>query len=220
MNYFAVLDFEATCVDGSLVPEEKKVILNQEIIEFPIVLLRATDGEVVGIFHEYVRPVYNSVLTSFCTELTGIEQKTVDKADTFPGVWKRAQQFLEEYGATADNTIFVTCGNWDLEVMLPKQMTLSHRLMKLSGSTSVKIPLIFRSWLNIKKEYERLYYTKVKSMTDMLEQAKLKLLGRHHSGIDDATNIANVLKKMIGDGYGLVAADSSVTEFEEKKEEI
>lgn len=38
-------------------------------------------------------------------------------------------------------------------------------------------------------------------MTDMLEIYKIKLDGKHHSGIDDSFNIAKIFKKLIDQGY-------------------
>ena len=66
-NYYCVLDFEATC-------DDVKRLSNQEIIEFPVVVVDAHTFEVTAEFHKYVRPVWNPVLTKFCTELTGILQ--------------------------------------------------------------------------------------------------------------------------------------------------
>ena len=64
-----MIDFEATC--GAKGSEPKP----QEIIEFPCALLNTNKGfEIEAIFHEYVRPVHNPMLTRFCTELTGITQ--------------------------------------------------------------------------------------------------------------------------------------------------
>ena len=38
-------------------------------------------------------------------------------------------------------------------------------------------------------------------MVGMLQYLKLKLDGRHHSGIDDTRNIAKIMIKMIKDGH-------------------
>ena len=42
---------------------------------------------------------------------------------------------------------------------------------------------------------------KVKGMTDMLSRCGLKLEGRHHSGIDDARNIAKVAQYLVKNGF-------------------
>lgn len=65
-KYLLVLDFEATCGDTA-----QPV---QEIIEFPTLLYNFQQDKVEATFHEYVRPIEQPTLTTFCTNLTGIEQ--------------------------------------------------------------------------------------------------------------------------------------------------
>ena len=98
LDYLAVLDFEATC--GNSVPDDK-----QEIIEFPVVLVNLKDGTLVedGTFHQYVRPVLVPKLDPFCTELTGIEQSTVDKARPFPEVFRDLESFLQKHQLISAN---------------------------------------------------------------------------------------------------------------------
>lgn len=59
--------------------------------EFPVVLLQWNDPEtaqagalptlkVVDTFHSYIRPVWRSELTTFCTTLTGISQVSLPTA--------------------------------------------------------------------------------------------------------------------------------------------
>lgn len=47
---------------------------NQEIIEFPAVLLNCHTGKVEAEFQSYCRPVINPLLTKYCIKLTGITQ--------------------------------------------------------------------------------------------------------------------------------------------------
>jgi ERI1 exoribonuclease 3 len=67
LEYFLILDFEATC--GDSVQHGQR-----EIIEFPTLLYDLKKKEVLAQFHEYVKPVRHPALTDFCTELTGIKQ--------------------------------------------------------------------------------------------------------------------------------------------------
>ena len=122
-KYLAILDFEATCDDVT-------TLKPQEIIEIPILLLNTTTYEIDYQFHSYVRPTIHPKLTTFATstELTGITQEVVDKADPIRKVWPRVLQFLKHRQLIASNQldpagnntmIFVTCGDWDLKTMLP-----------------------------------------------------------------------------------------------------
>lgn len=45
-----------------------------EIIEFPAVLVDTKTRTIIDHFQAYVKPTFNSQLSEFCTELTGITQ--------------------------------------------------------------------------------------------------------------------------------------------------
>ncbi|KAJ1967888.1 ERI1 exoribonuclease 3 [Dimargaris xerosporica] len=198
-HYLVIMDFEATFDPPSPnVPANSqgwRRSSNQEIIEFPLVVFDLTMNKVVDEFHRYVRPVHRPQLTQACIESTGIEQRVVDHADTFAKVFEDAMMFISEYDmrarAAGGATAFVLCGDWDLRKMLPQQC-------KLSG---LPVPACFRRWINLKKGFAEFFNTESPNMREMLQWLKLPLIGRHHSGIDDARNIASVLKRLIELGY-------------------
>ncbi|XP_023617646.1 ERI1 exoribonuclease 3 isoform X7 [Eptesicus fuscus] len=111
-HYFLVLDFEATC--------DKPQIQPQEIIEFPILKLNGRTMEIESTFHMYVQPVIHPQLTPFCTELTGIIQAMVDGQPSLQQVLERVDEWMAKEGLLDPNvkSIFVTCGDWDLKIML------------------------------------------------------------------------------------------------------
>ncbi|KAJ1980904.1 ERI1 exoribonuclease 3 [Dimargaris verticillata] len=199
-HYLVIIDFEATFDPPSPnVPANSqggRRPSNQEIIEFPLVVFDLTMNKVVDEFHRYVRPIHRPQLTRACIESTGIEQRVVDNADTFAKVFEDAMMFIGEYDmrarATGGATAFVLCGDWDLRKMLPQQC-------KLSG---LPVPACFRRWINLKKGFAEFVNTECPTnMREMLQRLKLPLIGRHHSGIDDARNVASVLKRLIELGY-------------------
>jgi ERI1 exoribonuclease 2 len=65
-----------------LPPDRRLKNPSPEVIEFPAVLFDANAGSVpddpLAVFHEYVMPTEEPVLSKFCTELTGIRQEQVD----------------------------------------------------------------------------------------------------------------------------------------------
>mmetsp|Transcript_36867 Transcript_36867/g.105639 ORF Transcript_36867/g.105639 Transcript_36867/m.105639 type:complete len:168 (+) Transcript_36867:382-885(+) len=77
-------------------------------------------------------------------------------------------------------SVFVTCGDWDLKTMLPAQCAVS----------GVEVPLAMRTWINIKKVASHCFSRRIDGMPALLQRCGLSLEGRHHSGIDDAINIA------------------------------
>lgn len=180
VDYLCVLDFEATC-------DEKNPPFPQEIIEVPTVLVNARTGKVEAEFHHYVTPDVHPKLTRFCTELTGITQDMVNGKVSLNDALRehrrwRADLDIVPHGSptaaanpTAKTFLFVTCGDWDLKTCLPTQLKYHGQAV---GSE-------YRSWINIKVAFKHLYGTNPRGMTGMLDHLKMKLQGRHHSGIDD-----------------------------------
>jgi inhibitor of KinA sporulation pathway (predicted exonuclease) len=50
----------------------------------------------LGEFQSYVRPVYNPLLSAFCTDLTGIVQADVETAPLFPAAMERLLAFVDD----------------------------------------------------------------------------------------------------------------------------
>jgi inhibitor of KinA sporulation pathway (predicted exonuclease)/RNA:NAD 2'-phosphotransferase (TPT1/KptA family) len=201
VDAYVVLDFEATC-------EQDRRMDAQEIIEFPMVVVDAVSMSIVSEFQRYVRPVHVPVLSAFCTSLTGITQSTVDKAQTFSSVFEQAHAWLRSGNLGLEHPcrsfLFVTCGDWDLEKMLPHQ--LSHTKLTFPFT-----PALFSRWINIKHVFQRLYpRQRCGGMPELLKHFGLELVGRHHSGIDDCRNIAHVLIAMMRQGHLPAAPTRSV----------
>ncbi|KDQ63664.1 hypothetical protein JAAARDRAFT_29695 [Jaapia argillacea MUCL 33604] len=192
LKYLLVLDFEATC-DESKFPRRE-----MEIIEFPTILYDFSQDKVQATFHEYVRPLLHPTLTSFCTGLTGIKQETVDAADPFPQVWARFREFMISHNLPSEPSsyAFVACGDWDLKTMLPLQLSLSAPDLPAPHMENM-----CNRWINIKTEFRKQYGMNGKGMAGMLHRLRLKLEGRHHSGIDDCRNILRILQRMRADGW-------------------
>ncbi|KAI0080101.1 exonuclease [Panus rudis PR-1116 ss-1] len=192
-DFLLVLDFEATCGDA---------VSRMEIIEFPTLVYDLKQDKVISTFHEYVKPVLHPTLTPFCTELTGITQDVVDKADTFPEVWNRYRDFLKRQGVfdNPDAYIFVTCGQWDLKTMLPNQLEISESTEGRDDSGELVSP--YNRFINLKQAFRRHYKTRFNAgMLDMLSKLKMEVEGRHHSGIDDCRNILRIIQRMRSEGW-------------------
>jgi hypothetical protein len=93
-EYYGVLDFECTCdADG---PGGGGGMAH-EIIEWPVVLVKAATNTVVAEFHAYIRPTERPVLSDFCRELTGITQKQVDAGQTLGGALTSFESWLAQH---------------------------------------------------------------------------------------------------------------------------
>ncbi|CAF0942089.1 unnamed protein product [Rotaria sp. Silwood1] len=186
-DYFLVLDFEATC-------DEDKKINPIEIIEFPVLKINARTFECESIFHTYVTPTVNPQLTKFCTNLTGITQDMITNQPKFDDVLKNFHLWLTNEKLLEPNVkfIFVTCGDWDLYTMLPSQCNY-FRLPRAE---------YFNEWINIKKSFQKATSKFARGgMMGMLKDLNIQHTGRHHSGIDDCKNIAEILKQLAERGY-------------------
>ncbi|XP_067846224.1 ERI1 exoribonuclease 3-like [Heptranchias perlo] len=183
---FLVLDFEATC--------DTQLIKPQEIIEFPILKLHGKTLEIESVFHTYVQPVAHSQLSPFCTELTGIVQSMMDGKPTLQQVLQMVDDWMKKEGLLDPNvnSIFVTCGDWDLKTMLPGQCQY----------LGLPVPDYFKKWINLKKAYGSATGNYPKSgLPFMIKELNLQHIGRLHSGIDDCKNIANIMKKLAQKGF-------------------
>lgn len=180
-----ILDFEATCKPGS--PPDP-----QEIIEFPSVLLDLRENRIVDEFTSFVRPVHHPKLSDFCTELTSITQEDLADAPTFTKVFDRHTTWLLKHGLIDGERpgVIVTCGDWDLNTMLPVQCRAAERSIEV-------VPAIYRRWINIKNIFTKTRLrAKAFGMPSMLRNLGLELVGRHHRGIDDCHNIARIAQAL------------------------
>ncbi|XP_003745801.1 ERI1 exoribonuclease 3 [Galendromus occidentalis] len=175
---FLVMDFEATCNRAGPKP------FPQEIIEFPVLNLSADTFEEVSRFHTYVRPDVHPELSDFCTELTGIMQSMVEDQPNLEETLKLFEKWLEDNGLNTENSIPVTFGNWDLATALKRQCSY----------LGIDVPPILQQWINIKYPIFYFWRSWPRGLSHCLEKAGLEFQGRAHSGIDDCTNIAQLLK--------------------------
>jgi len=127
----------------------------------------------------------NPIITPFCTDLTGIMQETVDDKPHFPKIFAEFNEWLTEGGFLHgdDTSAFVTCGDWDLKVMLPSQCQLD----------SLSLPKHFEKWIDLKKSFCEATDYYPSSLKDMLVKLNLRLEGRLHSGIHDAHNMMRII---------------------------
>ena len=180
-KYLLVLDFEATC--------EKYVLIKpQEIIEFPCVVISTEDWQIKDIFHQYVKPRVHPNLTPFCTDLTGILQEMVEDQPYFPEVLSNFSNWIKEGGYFSEKgkSAFVTCGDWDLNVMIR-----SH-----CATEKLNVPEYFEEWINLKKVFCDVTKIFPRGLINMLMDLNLPKIGRLHSGIDDVQNMVNIIRTL------------------------
>ncbi|KAI5669054.1 hypothetical protein M9H77_18907 [Catharanthus roseus] len=190
-EYFVVMDFEATCDKG-------KIIQPQEIIEFPAVIVNAATGQLEAYFQTYLRPTHNPKLTDFCKDLTGIQQIQVDAGVTLNEALVMFDEWLEKNGIKKTNFAVVTWGDWDCRVMLESECQYKK----------IRKPSYFNKWINLKVSFREVFGNFRCDLKQGIEIAGLNWLGRPHCGLDDATNTAHLLVRLIQMGFKFSITES------------
>ncbi|KAJ3150514.1 3'-5' exoribonuclease 1 [Geranomyces michiganensis] len=190
-DYYLVLDVEATCIETPSGVPFKFGYYPNEIIEFPVVVIDARTLTNAGVFHSYVRPTVNPTLSDFCKNLTGITQETVDAADDFPTVLARFERWMAQFSTYPfANAVFVCDGAFDVRDFLRKQC--QHSVIN-------RPPYAIR-FVDLRRLYVDFYQRTRTNLAGMLSGLGMEFDGREHCGLDDATNIARIVVRMMKDG--------------------
>jgi inhibitor of KinA sporulation pathway (predicted exonuclease) len=175
-RYYLIIDLEATCCDRGTVPREE-----MEIIEIGAVMQDAQTFDVVAEHQQFVRPVRHPVLTDFCRELTSIAQSDVDAGVPYA----EAIQSLTAWAAPFEDHLFCSWGNYDRKQF--QQDCAFH---------NVEYPFGPRH-LNLKEEFARVTKSRRnKGLSGALADLGLEFSGQPHRGLDDARNIARVVRRV------------------------
>ncbi len=175
-KYFLIVDVEATCSHDESLPRDE-----MEIIEIGAVMLNGSTWEIESDFQLFIRPVKHPKLTDFCTQLTTIRQQDVDAAPTFP----EAISHFKEWIYSFPNHIFCSWGDYDKHQFI--QDCKFHNISYPFSSEHRNIKKEFTNYCGVLKKF---------GMAQALEYLGIELQGTHHRGIDDARNIAAILKHM------------------------
>lgn len=167
-----VIDLEATCAsDGSITPDQ------MEIIEVGAVWATCA-GEVIDTFQRFVRPVERPQLTSFCMDLTHIDQGSIDTAQNWPTVAAELARFARMHVGQ----LWGSWGNYD-----------ARQIERENNRYGLVAPLAELTHVNFKAAFAKSRRIKQVGMTTALQIAGLQLEGEHHRALPDARNIARLL---------------------------
>jgi len=214
---FLVLDVEATCIKGS------GFDWPNEIIEFPICLLRWTDKsvggqpghlEVVDEFRSFVKPTWRPQLSEFCTNLTGITQSQIDRAPHFPKVLEMLSAFLVKHNLIDPHTgkrlvRFCWCsdGPFDIRDFVVKQCHISKVSMPDWMGDVIDVRIGVATFMNTQNGDIKSSSSRRCRSLNITSQLKVLGLppfqGRRHSGIDDTRNIARIVIELARRGVRL-----------------
>lgn len=220
VDVIGVIDFECTCEEGWG--------YLHEVIEFPLVLVDCKQGQVLGEFQSFVRPVENATLSDFCTQLTGIAQETVDSAPDLPAVLDLVDDFLRSRNLVGDNanvSFSLATDGWSVhnfnskKSALPKRRDLHHFLDTECERKGIEKPPggYLDEWVDLTKAFDerrskhkrkrKPTYARRTTMSKMLRYYGMLFQGRKHSGIDDARNLARLAAALLKEGVVLRVND-------------
>lgn len=174
------------------------------LAEFPAVLYNLETQKIEDSFQTYVRPTERAKISSYCTELTGIAQETVDAGlniknalfqfhNWLLGVLQKHDLSLPKFSEDDinGNVAFVTWGDWDFGTCLKREL----------ARKAIKRPVYFNHWTDMRSLYLKHYKYRPRNFADSLAHLNMPFQGRAHSGIDDAKNLAHLCGRMAKDGH-------------------
>jgi inhibitor of KinA sporulation pathway (predicted exonuclease) len=175
-DYYLIVDLEATCSDDGTLPRQE-----MEIIEIGAVMQSSRTFEVESEFQTFIRPVRNPELTEFCTKLTGITQDQVSRALFFRDALVEMKEWMYRFG----DSLFCSWGDYDRNQFLQD--------CEFHGAAYP-----FRSGhLNLKAEFSRaIGRSKKMGIAEAVRHLGMDFEGSHHRGIDDARNIARIVRRV------------------------
>lgn len=185
-RYLFCVDLEATCdeIAEAESPRPLAVVPDQmETIEIGLVVIDLETLEVLDEFLRFVRPQINPTLTDFCTKITSIQQADVDGALTYREVGDE----LRTFAATYPEAAWASWGDYD-----------ARQLERDAGIAGCPSLLENLPHFNARKWHAGLYDHRPKGLKQTVESLGLVWQGTYHRGIDDARNVASIVKEMLG----------------------
>ncbi len=176
-GFVLVIDVEATCCPLGSVPQQQ-----METIQIGAVIATLS-GEVIGEWNSHVRPIRRPLLTTFCTQLTGIRQSDVDTADVFPSVIKRLGQWIDDTRSTIE--CWASWGAYDRHQL--QQDVTFHGVPWCLPPTHLNMKAVFAKKFRLKKR---------PALSTALSLVGLEFSGTPHNAQDDARNAAKLLQHL------------------------
>ncbi|CAE8597200.1 unnamed protein product, partial [Polarella glacialis] len=184
-----------------------------EIIEIPVLAMCPVTGSELGRFHRFTRPGF--------WDREGLQMRRrfpkqcfndASSAVLFPQALAELKawigRLLGKNSATlvSEDFLFVTCGNWDVKTVLPRQCAQPS---PGGGVDEVTRRLLLSRWCNLKDAFrDHFQLSEVAAptgMRGMLRRLKIPLAGQHHLGMDDVSNLSKILGTLVLRGARLEA---------------
>lgn len=224
VDFFVVINFVATC------DKIEHPSFVREIIEFPAVLVSYKERNVIDIFHSFVKPSKNSVISEYCQNLTGITQLMIDNSPKFLVVHDRFLDWISKHQLGTKYTYMLVT---DGPISIARYLYVQTRIMGLP------FPYEYAAaWANLKKCFHNFYsnncYEQNKARNKMimfrkneieitgprlqlmLEKQGMQFEGNPNRGLDISRNMARVLIRLIHDG-SIVLFNEKIVLYQHQK---
>lgn len=186
-SYLLCVDLEATCDEVLESEAPRKLVVKpeeMEIIEVGMVVLDLRSLTKIDSFQRYVRPTLHPQLTTFCRELTSIQQADVDGAETFARVAEEAASVLFRY----PNAAWASWGQYDAD-----------QLEADAVRAGCKTAFSTLDHFDVEEIHRKVFARPSMGLKLAVETLGLNWSGCYHRGIDDAENLANVVVHLLAD---------------------
>lgn len=167
-----VVDIEATCWAANE-PSALSEVIEIGLAVLDVKTLTCTKGGVL------VRPT-TSTVSPFCTELTGLTPNQV--ADGIP--FHEACTWLRSNGSSS--RMWASYGDYDRRMF--EEQCRNERVAYPFSQSHLNVKTLLAAVMG---------WTKAPSMDEALRRLDIPLVGRHHRGVDDAYNIAQLLVRVL-----------------------
>lgn len=181
-----VIDIESTCWQGPPPHGQLSEIIEIGICSVSLKTLERADKRAI-----LIKPVHSRV-SEFCTRLTSITTEDLANAGTLAD----AVSILKKHYRSLDR-LWVSWGDYDRRQF--------ERVCK-----ELTVPYPFgKTHLNLKSLFAAIHgHDKEMGLDEALEFLGIPLEGRHHRGVDDAWNIAQIFVHVMKQTRGMLLAES------------
>ena len=163
--------------------EYKNLGCNMETIEIGAIMLDDNFQEISS-FRTYVKPEYNTRVTSVVSKLTGINYNILINAPKF----NEALKMFSNWCMGVDDDIKIYAWSTNDYKQVSKEIKLKH--YEISSDES---RVYLTEWNDFQEEFDNeLGFDKQVSLSLALDMAGIDFLGREHSALDDARNTAKL----------------------------
>ena len=163
--------------------EYKNLGCNMETIEIGAIMLDDNFQEISS-FRTYVKPEYNTRVTSVVSKLTGINYNMLINAPKF----NEALKMFSNWCMGVDDDIKIYAWSTNDYKQVSKEIKLKH--YEISSDES---RVYLTEWNDFQEEFDvELGFDKKVSLSLALDMAGIDFLGREHSALDDARNTAKL----------------------------